>query len=76
MWEDSLPRVADTRLHLSPLRDPHPRIRLMLLWPKLLGAIPLQKLFGIPRTLLELTSETLRDGNEVPGALSESHTAR
>ena len=59
---------------LEPPPRPPPKIRLMLLWPKLLGAIPLQKLFGIPRSLLELTSKTLGDWDEITGALSNEQS--
>ena len=59
---------------LEPPPRPLPRNRRMLNHQKLLGAIPLQKLFGVPRSLLELTSETLGDWDEISGALSNEQT--
>ena len=59
---------------LEPPPRPPPRIRRMLSYQKLLGAIPLQKLFGIPRSLLELTSKTFGNWDEVAGALSNEQT--
>ena len=59
---------------LEPPPRPPSRIRRMLSYQKLLGAISLQKLSGIPRSLLELTSKTLRDWDEISGALANEQT--